>query len=121
MRRRSPAHKPSALIRRRTPDTTLRTYREEPVEAPASGLQSQRMSRMNSLFDTGDESLSDDDLAAVRENAVARLSLWRKRSTYSGAGLLISCVAAVPFTAGPSTRTGSPLERYWSLPPWGSC
>ena len=55
---------------------------------------------MNSLFDAGDEPLSNEDLTAVRQNAAARLNLWRKRSGYSGATLLVSCLAAVPFTAG---------------------
>ena len=50
---------------------------------------------------------SDDDLAEALESAKTRLQLWRNRSLYSTAALLLSCVLVYPFLFG------HPMHTFW--------
>ncbi len=47
-----------------------------------------------------EESLSPEEVTAVKENARTRLKTWTQRAAYSGALLLISCAVVVPFLRG---------------------
>jgi hypothetical protein len=53
------------------------------------------------VFDS-ESPLSEDELVGVREYARQRIGLWRKRSLYSAAALLLSCASVVPFSKGHS-------------------
>jgi len=55
---------------------------------------------MNSILETGDGPLSEEEVIAVKQNAITRLSFWKKRSLYSAAALFLSCVSVVPFSSG---------------------
>jgi len=52
------------------------------------------------LYDMTNEPDSEEDLQAAKENAKNRFQLWRKRSIYSTALLLLSFAAAYPFVDG---------------------
>jgi hypothetical protein len=39
---------------------------------------------MNSIFEAGDGPLSEEDSAAVKQNARERLRIWQRRSLVSG-------------------------------------
>jgi hypothetical protein len=55
------------------------------------------------IFGADDESpLSDEDREEVRQYARERIGLWRRRSLYSIAALLLSCAAVIPFSKGHS-------------------
>jgi hypothetical protein len=55
------------------------------------------------IFDADDESpLGDEDMAEVRQYARERIGLWRRRSLYSIAALLLSCASVTPFSKGHS-------------------
>lgn len=61
---------------------------------------------MEMMFEA-EESLSPEEVTAVKENARTRLKTWTQRAAYSGALLLISCAVVVPFSQGHS------LHVYW--------
>jgi hypothetical protein len=62
---------------------------------------------MNSILKSGEPPLSAEDLAAVQQNAVLRLRLWKKRALWSLTAFALSCSAVVAFSAGHS------LYDYW--------
>jgi hypothetical protein len=62
---------------------------------------------MSSMFDASDEPLSEEDSAAVKQNAKERLRLWQKRFAFSGAAFFLNCAAIAPFLAGHF------LHGYW--------
>jgi hypothetical protein len=59
------------------------------------------------IYDATESPLSDDELAAVKQNAQARLSLWQRRALYSTGALVLSCALVYPFLEG------YPLHSYW--------
>lgn len=66
------------------------------------------INKMTSIYDAGDGPLSEEELAAVRQNARERLGLWRRRSLYSTGVFLFSCGLVYLFLEG------SPLHAYWN-------
>jgi hypothetical protein len=62
---------------------------------------------MNSIYDIDEGPQSEGELRAVRENARARLGVWRKRALYSAGIFAISCLLVYLFL------DGSPLHAYW--------
>ena len=61
------------------------------------------------VFNEGNDPERDNDLAEALENAKTRLQLWRNRSLYSTAALLLSCALVYPFLFGHS------LHMYWDF------
>ena len=64
---------------------------------------------MNSIFDTSEDPLGEDELREVRKYANERIGLWKKRSMYSGIALFLSCASVGPFLDGHS------LHSSWNL------
>jgi hypothetical protein len=62
---------------------------------------------MNSILDTRDDPLSQEELRAVRRYANERINLWKNRSVYSGIAFFLSCASVAPFLYGHS------LHVYW--------
>jgi hypothetical protein len=62
---------------------------------------------MKSVYDMSETPLSDEELAAVRQNARERLGFWRKRALGSAGASFISCLLVYLFL------DGSPLHPYW--------
>jgi hypothetical protein len=53
---------------------------------------------------------SEEDRAAVRENAVSRVRTWKRRSLLAAGALLLSCIAEAPFSKrGPLHDFAEPL------------
>jgi hypothetical protein len=61
----------------------------------------------NSIYDTDEAPLSDEELAAARRDARETLRLWKKRAAYSTAAFFLSCASVAPFLYG------YPLHAYW--------
>jgi hypothetical protein len=51
-------------------------------------------------YGTGSIPEGEEDVAHARENAGRRLRLWRRRSLYSMAALILSCAFVIPFSKG---------------------
>jgi hypothetical protein len=62
---------------------------------------------MNSILDTSDGPLSEEELTALRHYANERINLWKKRSVYAGFAFFLNCVSVGPFLYGHS------LHVYW--------
>ena len=54
---------------------------------------------MNSIFDAGDEPLTEEDLAAVKETPRSAWACGDEGSAISGTAFLLSCAAVTPFLA----------------------
>ena len=67
---------------------------------------------MPAIFDS-ERPLSDQDVLEVRRYAKEHIGLWRRRSFYSSAVLLLCCASAYPFLEG------HPLQLYWKS--FGKC
>jgi len=62
---------------------------------------------MNSIFDTGEGPLRDEELGEVRQHANRHIDLWKKRTIYSGIAFFLSCASVDPFLYGHS------LHVHW--------
>ena len=60
---------------------------------------------MNS--DTGEGSISKEELAGATHDATEYLELWKKRALYATFAFFLSCVSVAPFLYG------YPLHAYW--------
>jgi hypothetical protein len=45
--------------------------------------------------------LSYEEMSEVRQYAAAQIAVWRRRSLYSTAALILTCAVIYPFLAGP--------------------
>ena len=61
----------------------------------------------NSIYDIDEAPLSEEELAAARQEANETLRLWKKRAVYSTVAFLLSCASVAPFLYG------HPLHAYW--------
>jgi hypothetical protein len=62
---------------------------------------------MNSILDTSDGPLSEEELTTVRQYANERINRWKKRSVYAGIAFFLNCASVGPFLYGHS------LHVYW--------
>jgi hypothetical protein len=62
---------------------------------------------VNSIYNSGEAPLTEEELAAVRQNATERLSRWRKRALGSAGAFFLCCLLVYLFL------DGSPLHAYW--------
>ena len=68
---------------------------------------------MVTIFDS-ESPLSEQEMLEVRQYARERIGLWRKRSLYSSAALLLSCASVIPFSNGHSLHAHSePFGRLF--------
>jgi hypothetical protein len=58
------------------------------------------------IFDA-ESPLSDEELSEVRQYAMEQIAVWRRRSLYSTAALVLTCALIYPFLAG------HPLHAHW--------
>lgn len=61
---------------------------------------------MLTIFDA-ESPLSDEEMSDVRQYAAERIAVWRRRSLYSTAALVLTCAFIYLFLAG------HPLHAYW--------
>src|SRR6267378_4378841 len=64
------------------------------------------MGDMLTIFDA-EGPLSDEEMSEVRQYAAKRIALWRRRSLYSTAALVLICAFIYQFLAGHA------LHAYW--------
>ena len=65
------------------------------------------MPMTNSIYDMDEAPLSEEELAAAKQEARETLQRWKKRAFYSTAAFLLSCASVAPFLYG------HPLHTYW--------
>ena len=64
------------------------------------------MRDMLTIFDA-ESPLSDEEMSEVRQYAAEQIAVWRRRSLYSTAALVLICAFIYPFLAG------HPLHQHW--------